>query len=59
MFASNEVQVHTVEPVLHAVRFEKLPFRVRAKEHCMVASVVNKSERKAIEPDEQIKVDLK
>ena len=32
-------------------------FPVKVKEHSVMASVVNKSEKKAIEPDEQIKIE--
>ena len=56
MLAKNEIQVHTVESVLPVVHFQKPPFPIRIKEHSTVASVVNKSERKALEPDEQIEV---
>ena len=49
--------VHTAEPVLPAVYFEKLPFSVRVREHASLPSVVNKSKKKASEPAEQIKVE--
>jgi hypothetical protein len=36
--------------------FEKMPFPAKVKEHSMLTSVLNKSAKKAIEPDEQITV---
>ena len=56
MLASNEIQVHTTESVLPTVHFAISPFPVRIKEHSTVASVVNKSERKVLELDEQIEI---
>ena len=35
---------------------KKPPFPIKIKEHSIVASVVNKSERKAYEPDEQLEI---
>ena len=34
-----------------------MPFPVKVKEHSIITSMVNKSEKKAIEPDEQITVE--
>ena len=56
MLANNELQVHTVESILPDVHFEKAPFPIIIKEHSTVASVVSKSERKALEPDEQSEI---
>jgi hypothetical protein len=36
--------------------FEKTPFPAKVKEHSMLISVLNKSAKKALEPDEQITV---
>jgi hypothetical protein len=36
--------------------FEKTPFPAKVKEHSMLTSVLNKSAKKALEPDEQITV---
>ena len=36
---------------------EKIPFPAKVMEHFIIASVVNKSTKKAIEPDEQITVE--
>ena len=58
VLVSNDALVHTVESVLPAVHFEKPPFPTRIKEHSIVANVVNKSERKAYEPYEQLELPL-
>jgi hypothetical protein len=34
--------------------FEKVPFPAKVKEHSTLVSVLNKSTKKAVEPDEQI-----
>ena len=36
---------------------EKMPFPAKVKEHYIIASVVNKSARKPVEPEEQITVE--
>jgi hypothetical protein len=36
--------------------FEKMPFPAKVKEHSMLTIVLNKSAKKALEPDEQITV---
>ena len=48
------IEVHTVDHVLLERYIEKMPFPVKVKEHSIVTNVVNKSEKKAIELDEQI-----
>ena len=52
-----EVQVNIIDPILPAAIIEKPPFPVRMKEHSFITGVVNKSERMAREPEDQIKVD--
>jgi hypothetical protein len=39
---------------LHEPYFEKTPFPAKVKEHSTLISVLKKSTKKAIEPDEQI-----
>ena len=56
VLASNDIPVQIVDSVLPAVYFEKPSFSIKIKEHSIVASVVNKSERKAYEPDEQLEI---
>ena len=56
VLASNDIPVQTVESVLPTVYFEKPPFPIKIKEHSIVANVVNKSERRAYEPDEQLEI---
>jgi hypothetical protein len=41
---------------LPAPYFEKTPFPAKVKKHSMLTSVINKSAKKALEPDEQITV---
>ena len=36
---------------------KKIPFPVKVKQHSLIASVVNKSAKKPLEPDEQITVE--
>ena len=58
MLASNDIPLHRVESVLPAVHFEKPPFPIRIKEHSIVANVVNKSERKLMNPMKNLKLPL-
>jgi hypothetical protein len=49
-------EVCTVDCILPEPYFEKTPFPSKVKEHSMLTSVLNKSAKKALEPDEQITV---
>ena len=47
----------TIDHILPEPYIHKTPFPVKVKEHSIVNSMVNKSEKKSIEPDEQIIVE--
>jgi hypothetical protein len=47
-------EVCTVDRILPEPYFEKTPFPTKVKEHSTLISVLNKSTKKAVEPDEQI-----
>jgi hypothetical protein len=47
-------EVCTVDRILPEPYFEKTPFPAKVKEHSMLTSVLNKSAKKALEPNEQI-----
>jgi hypothetical protein len=49
-------EVCTVDCILPEPYLEKTPFPVKVKEHSTLISVLNKSARKAVEPDEQITI---
>jgi hypothetical protein len=49
-------KVCTVDRILLEPYFEKAPFLAKVKEHSTLISVLNKSARKALKPDEQINV---
>jgi hypothetical protein len=49
-------EVCTVDRIWPEPYFEKTPFLAKVKEHSMLTSVLNKSAKKALEPDEQITV---
>jgi hypothetical protein len=49
-------KVCTVDRILPKPYFEKMPFPAKVKEHSMLTSVLNKSAKKALEPNEQITV---
>ena len=48
---------YTVDPILPVVHFEKPPFPVRVREHSFATSIVNISNRKSNEPEDQIIVE--
>ncbi|KAK1572648.1 hypothetical protein QYE76_018788, partial [Lolium multiflorum] len=50
------VVVETVDHVIPEAYIEKTPFLAKMKEYSIINSAVNKSEKKPIEPEEQIKV---
>jgi hypothetical protein len=47
-------EVCTVDRILPEPYFEKMPFPSKVKEHSILTNVLNKSAKKALEPDEQI-----
>ena len=49
--------MYIVDHIVPEPYIEKIPFPSKLKEHPMTANVVNKSTKKAIEPDEQITVE--
>jgi hypothetical protein len=51
---ARNIEVCTVDRILPEPYIEKIPFPAKVKEHSMITHVVNKSAKKAIEPDEQI-----
>jgi hypothetical protein len=53
---ARNVEVCTVDRILHEPYFEKTPFPTKVKEHFILTSVLNKSAKKALEPDEQITI---
>jgi hypothetical protein len=53
---ARNMEVYTVDRILPKPYFEKTPFPAKVKEHSMLTSVINKSAKKALEPDEQITV---
>jgi hypothetical protein len=53
---ARNIKVCTVDRILPEPYFEKTPFPTKVKEHSMLTSVINKSAKKALEPDEQIAV---
>ncbi|KAK1685598.1 hypothetical protein QYE76_046446 [Lolium multiflorum] len=51
------VVVESVDHVIPEAYIEKTPFPAKMKEYSVINSAVNKSEKKPIEPEEQIKVE--
>ncbi|KAK1642024.1 hypothetical protein QYE76_059829 [Lolium multiflorum] len=51
------IEVKTVDHILPEAYIEKTPFPARMKEYSVITSVVNKSAKKPIEPEEQINVE--
>ncbi|KAK1666080.1 hypothetical protein QYE76_054239 [Lolium multiflorum] len=51
------IEIKTVDHVLPEAYIEKTPFPAKMKEYSVITSVVNKSAKKPIEPEEQIKVE--
>jgi hypothetical protein len=49
-------EVSTIDRILPEPYFEKTPFPARVKEHFTLVTVLKKSAKKAIEPDEQITI---
>ncbi|KAK1558032.1 hypothetical protein QYE76_018749, partial [Lolium multiflorum] len=51
------IEIKTVDHVLPEAYIEKTPFPAKMKEYSVITSAVNKSAKKPIEPEEQIKVE--
>ncbi|KAK1683298.1 hypothetical protein QYE76_044146 [Lolium multiflorum] len=51
------VVIETVDHVIPEAYIEKTPFPAKMKEYSVISSAVNKSAKKPIEPEEQIKVE--
>ncbi|KAK1609542.1 hypothetical protein QYE76_033215 [Lolium multiflorum] len=51
------IEVKTVDHILPEAYIEKIPFPAKMKEYSVITSVVNKSAKKPIEPEEQINVE--
>ena len=51
------VQVHTIDHALREPYIERMPFPVKANQHSIVTSVINKSEKKIFEPEEQLNIE--
>ncbi|KAK1606646.1 hypothetical protein QYE76_030319 [Lolium multiflorum] len=51
------VEIKTVDHILPEAYIEKTPFPAKMKEYSVITSVVNKSAKKPIEPEEQINVE--
>ncbi|KAK1647968.1 hypothetical protein QYE76_065773 [Lolium multiflorum] len=51
------VVIETVDHVIPEAYIEKTPFPAKMKEYSVISSAVSKSEKKPIEPEEQIKIE--
>ena len=58
-FKQVPININVPDPIFPVAIYEKPPFPLRIREHSFVIGVVNKSERMADEPEDQIKVDSK
>jgi hypothetical protein len=54
--SATAIEVCTVDSILPEPYFKKMPFPAKVKEHSTLVSVLNKSTKKAVEPDEQITI---
>ena len=54
---AKSIEVNTVDHIIPEPYIEKIPFYVKMKEHSVMASVVNKSGKRAKKPHEQIKIE--
>jgi hypothetical protein len=54
--SATATEVCTVDSILPKPYFEKTPFSAKVKEHSALVSVLNKSTKKVVEPDEQITI---
>src|SRR4051794_14759370 len=51
------VEVCVIDRILPEPYIEKVPFPAKVNEHSILTSVVNKSKKKAVEPDEQMSIE--
>src|ERR1041385_5237849 len=56
-FKEVPIDIYVADPILPAVIYEQPPFPSRIREHSFVAGIINKSERRTGEPEDQIRVD--
>src|SRR3954470_2385694 len=56
-FKEVPIDIHVADPILPAVIYEQPPFPSRIREHSFVTGIINKSERRTGEPEDQIRVD--
>ena len=56
-FKESPIDIYVADPILPAVIYEKPPFPTRMREHSLVTGIINKSERRVDEPEDQIRVD--
>src|SRR3954462_435712 len=56
-FKELPVDIHVTDPIMPAVLYEKPLFPTRIREHSFLTGIINKSERRTDEPEDQIKVD--
>ena len=54
---TKSIEVNSIDHIVPEPYIEKVLFPAKVREHSILASVVNKSTKKAIEPDEQITVE--
>ena len=54
---TRSIEVNTVDHIIPEPYIEKVPFPAKIREQSIIASVVNKSTKKAMEPDEQITIE--
>jgi hypothetical protein len=50
---ARNIEVCTVDSILPEPYIQKTPFPAKVKEHSMITSVISKSTKKSIKPDEQ------
>ena len=54
---TKSIKVNSIDHIVPEPYIERVPFRAKIREHSIIACVVNKSTKKAIDPDEQITVE--
>ena len=54
---TRSIEVNTIDHIIPEPYIERVPFPAKIKKHSIIASVVNKSMKKSIKPNEQITVE--
>src|SRR5215216_105461 len=54
---ARNTEVYTIDHILHEPYIEKIHFPAKVKEHSIIANMVSKSTKKAVEHDEQINIE--